>query len=163
MRLLFGLILSAAFAAAQQQIDLSRKVCLGSDLTKSQVVIFIPLGTVSAPICATIGAGLRLNMTAIGGPAIESTSTAPTPTYAEETLALDPAKIPLTQGTVNYVLAQKPAAGTAVCLNFVSSIFPGGDTKCTAAASITNNQLTITLPLSRSQVAGDIIVFRYFF
>jgi hypothetical protein len=149
---------------AQSNVSLIKSVCPGTDTTKVRVLVFVPVGSLSFPVCATLGSGLVLTNTSTGP--VLSVSVPVTQAVAAvlapqaETINLDPATVPLGQVTLNYALAKPPVAGTFVTVIFKSSIFPADVIDMVPAAG---QNLVIALPtVTRSQTAGDSIQVRYF-
>lgn len=152
----------AAQCQTTTSVLLNRLICPGSDATKARLLMYIPTGSISLPMCVVLGTGLALDLAAPGGPAIVVTITQPTVqvlTPVVDTLALDPTAIPLATITTPYTLSKTPAPNSFLTAVFRSSVYPG-DT----VAVIPNPQqtLTITLPTLRSNLPGDSVTFSYF-
>lgn len=159
MKYLIALIFTVS-AFGQSSVSLARQLCSGSDGTKTRVLIVTPIASIPVPICAVLGSTLKLNMSAPGGPSIDVANPAATVLLPQvEAINLDPAVIPTSTTTLNYALAKAPAANTFLVVVFRSASYPGDTVEIVANPQ---QQLIISLPLLRSQGAGDTIQLRYF-
>ena len=167
MRRLFKLFLAVvAFVIAGvslakgQSVDMNRPICANSDPTKPRALVIVPIASLQVPLCLVIGPGLRINMNAPGGPALETTvigTLLPVPVV--ETIQLDPVTVPLTQTRLTYRLSKLPALNSFLTIIFRSVSWPGDIVEV-----IPNpvRDLDIALPSWRSQSAGDKLELRYF-
>lgn len=105
-------------------------------------------------MCVKIGAGLHLNLTAAGGPALEAVAVAPVlPRMVAETIPL--VTIPVSQATLDYTLAKTPAANTLVLAFVRGGLWSNG----VGAGTSLGKALQFVLPDHRGD--GDEILVVY--
>jgi hypothetical protein len=108
-------------------------------------------------VCLNVGAGLKINMDAAGGPALEIDQVASMPKrMVSEEIRLDP--VPLDQTTIEHTLTAMPAAGDLLFAFYRGSVF--WMWKSDVIRPI-GKALTITLPLGRIAQIGDTIKLAY--
>lgn len=155
----FWLLLIASAAYAQPVIDFTAKPCPG-DPAKPKLAALLPAtvsgsgAAVLVPVCLSLGAGLKINMDAAGGPAIEAEQATqrmvmekiPAPTFGEQT-------------TVAIPLSNTPAPGTLVL-----AYYRGGgwwSNQFDAIAPTAGKTVGIVLPGGRLMQPGEYVMLVY--
>ncbi len=153
MKLALALLLPLA---AQPALDLSGKICPG---TQTRILAAIPAtvtggAQVLVPVCLALGSGLRLNMDAAGGPAIEATGQALR--EVAERIRMD--LIPLDQNTLTFSLVNTPAKDT-----LVKAYYRGGSwwTSQLDVVPAAGKMVSLALPAGRILNTGDVVVLTY--
>lgn len=159
-----ALLLLSFEATAQTAIDLTKNIC-GSSPDTVKVVLFMPTtitvrGTptrVSTPICASLGASLRV-ITLAGVLTVETAAAIPIlPKAAVERITLPP-EIPATQETFDITLAKTPALNTHIIVWLDGSVI--SMSKTDAVVTDGSKILRVTLPRYRP-FTSDIVTVAY--
>ncbi len=147
----------------QPTVDLSTTACPG-DPSKPRITAMLPAtvaggGQVLVPVCLQLGAGLKINMDATVGPAIEATVMASPPALRmiQERVPLE--TVPTSQETLPYTLASTPAPNT-----LVTAFYKGGawwNNQFDVVAPVAGRALSIALPRWRAPQPGEVVVVVY--
>lgn len=151
--------LIAAAASAQTAVDLGSRGCKGNSV---QVVLTVPLAagavTVPVPICAELGAGLRLD-TSVSPPRLEAIpQPVLMPRAVIERFPL-PVDLPATSATVTFTLQYTPTG--AILGGFRSSRVGGEVIDFLKTGGATPKALTIKAPSYRPFTADDELAVLY--
>lgn len=190
--LLLTFILSTTLKAQSGVVNINGTYCTGTDPTKPRALVVVPIAGIQVPLCLVVGAGLKVNMNALGGPALEAVVTAAVPGPTGPTGPQGPQGLtgpagpqgltgPAGSGAVvfpqmeSFALDPATVPLTQARLSFTLAKTPAPNTFLVMifrssswpgdSVQIVSNpqaQLDIGLPLMRSQAAGDMLYFRYY-
>jgi hypothetical protein len=158
------LILASVVAHAQPILDLTSKPCPG-DATKPKLAALLPAtvagsgAAVMVPVCLSLGTGLRINMDAAGGPALEIDQTAIPPQLPRMVTQHITADAFGSQPQVAVQLANTPAPNTLVLAYYKGAGWWAN--QFDAIIPSTGKTIGVILPSGRLMQPGDYLILVY--
>jgi hypothetical protein len=157
--------LSFAITYSQPVIDLTSKPCSG-DAGKPKLAALLPATvagspgtTVMVPVCLSIGAGLRINMDAPGGPTLETDQTAAPPQLPRMVTQHIDASTFGDKTSVAVILANTPAPGTLVLAYYKGAGWWAN--QFDAISPSAGKAIGVILPSGRTMSPGDYVMLVY--
>ena len=167
------LIALALPLAAQTNVGSARPPCGTTDPAQPRFLMFLPATlvsgvastTISVPVCVRLGANLKLDMAAVGGPAIDATGSTPAPVPASTRWQVDsfviPAGTPQNQVTLPLRLTRTPAQGAVLLVFFQASVYGASYSDSFQPTGADTRAVVLTLPQYRPFTTNDVVRFAY--
>ena len=166
------LIALALPLAAQTNVGNARPPCGSADPAQPRFLMFLPAtlvsgvttSTISVPVCVRLGANLKLDMAAVGGPAIDAAGSAPAPVQSTRWQVdsfVIPVATPQNQVTLPLRLSRTPAQGAVLLVFFQASVYGASYSDSVPLTGADTRAVVLTLPQYRPFTTNDVVRFAY--